>query len=94
MSSTLQEQDYTQKFSFSLWKRILRYTPAYYSKLIRLGLWMVVTAVIDIAFPLMTRYAIDTIIPSGSQAAVPAFALGNLLNPSAREKAVPCHPSA
>ena len=73
MSSTLQEQDYTQKFSFSLWKRILRYTPAYYSKLIRLGLWMVVTAVIDIAFPLMTRYAIDTIIPSGSQAAVPAF---------------------
>ncbi len=74
MSSTIQEQDYTQKFSFSLWKKILRLTPAYYGKLIRLCLWMVLTAVIDIAFPLMTRYAIDELIPAGNMDGVPAFA--------------------
>ena len=73
MSSTIQEQDYTQKFSFSLWKKILRLTPAYYGKLIRLCLWMVLTAVIDIAFPLMTRYAIDELIPAGNMDGVPAF---------------------
>ena len=73
MSSTLQEQDYTQKFSFGLWKKILRYTPAYHGRLIRLCLWMVVTAVIDILFPLMTRYAIDKLIPMGNMDGVPAF---------------------
>ncbi len=73
MSSTIQEQDYTQKFSFGLWKKILRYTPAYHSKLIRLCLWMIVVAVIDILFPLMTRYAIDELIPLGNMDRVPAF---------------------
>ncbi len=73
MSSTIQEQDYTQKFSFALWKKILSYTPAYRGKLYRLAFWMAVTAVIDIVFPLLTRYAIDTLIPSGSTQGVPAF---------------------
>ena len=73
MSSTIQEQDYTQRFSFGLWKKILRYTPAYHSKLIRLCLWMIVVAVIDILFPLMTRYAIDELIPLGNMDRVPAF---------------------
>ncbi len=74
MSPTIQEQDYTRKFSFGLWKKILRYTPAYHSKLVRLCLWMVLTAVIDIAFPLLTRYAIDELIPLGHMDRVPAFA--------------------
>ena len=73
MSSTLQEQDYTQKFSLSLWKKIISYTPAYRPKLLKLCLWMVVTAVIDIAFPLMTRYAIDHMIPTGSTKDLPIF---------------------
>ena len=73
MSSTIQEQDYTQKFSFSLWKRILAYTPAYHKKLIELCFWMAITAVIDIAFPLMTRYAIDVLIPAGTGEGLPVF---------------------
>ncbi len=73
MSSTIHEQDYTQKFSLSLWKKILQYTPAYHGKLIRLCVWMAVTALIDLAFPLMTRYAIDTLIPSGTSAGIPLF---------------------
>ena len=73
MSSTIQEQDYTQKFSFGLWRRILRYTPAYRFKLIRLCLWMIVVAIIDLMFPLMTRYAIDELIPLGNLDRVPAF---------------------
>lgn len=79
MSSTIQEQDYTQKFSWALWKKILSYTPTYQPKLMKLCLWMAITAVIDILFPLLTRYAIDELIPSGSMDGVPLFAGAYLL---------------
>ena len=57
------EQDYTQKFSLSLWKKLLAYNKEYYGDLIRLMLVMGVTAACDVIFPLLTSYAIDHFIP-------------------------------
>ena len=60
----IDEQDYTQKFSLSLWKHILRYAKEYNRDLVKLVAVMAVTAVCDVIFPLMTTYAIDHFIPS------------------------------
>ena len=62
MSTYIEEKDYTQKFSLSLWKRILNYAPEYKKELVKLCVWMGVTALIDVLFPLLTRYAIDVFI--------------------------------
>ena len=58
------EKDYTQKFSLSLWKKILRYAKEYHGDLVRLACVMAVTAGCDVVFPLMTTYAIDHFIPA------------------------------
>ena len=72
-----EEQDYTQRFSLSLWRNILRYAKEYYGDLIRLVLVMGVTAVCDVVFPLMTTYAIDHFIPNlnhpGTLVGMPGF---------------------
>lgn len=60
----IDEKDYTQKFSLSLWKHIMRYAKEYTGDLVRLVIVMGVTAVCDVIFPLMTTYAIDHFIPS------------------------------
>ena len=71
------EQDYTQRFSLSLWRKILRYAKEYYPDLYRLVFTMAVTAGCDVAFPLMTTYAIDHFIPNldrpGSMEGLPGF---------------------
>ncbi len=70
-----EEKDYTQKFSLSLWKNLLRYAKEYYGDLIRLVICMAVCAVCDCIFPLMSKYAIDHFIPldpSGAEAAAAA----------------------
>ena len=71
------EQDYTQRFSLSLWRKILLYAKEYYPDLIRLAVTMAVTAGCDVVFPLMTTYAIDHFIPNldhaGSMEGLPGF---------------------
>ncbi len=71
------EQDYTQRFSLSLWRKILLYAKAYYPDLIRLAVTMAVTAGCDVVFPLMTTYAIDHFIPNldhaGTMEGLPGF---------------------
>ena len=63
MSTThIAEKDYTQKFSLSLWKRILNFAPEYKKRLVVLCAWMAVTALLDVLFPLLTRQAIDDFI--------------------------------
>ena len=73
MSSSIQEQDYTQKFSLSLWRRILNHAPQYKPMLLWLVLCMAVSALIDVAFPMMTRYAIDHFIAEQTTEGLPAF---------------------
>ena len=71
------EQDYTQRFSLSLWRKILLYAKEYYPDLIRLAATMAVTAGCDVVFPLMTTYAIDHFIPNldhaGTMEGLPGF---------------------
>ena len=59
----LEERDYTQRFSLSLWKKILRYAKDYHRDLYRLALVMAVTAGCDVLFPMLTGYAIDHFLP-------------------------------
>ncbi len=72
-----EEQDYTQRFSLSLWKNILRYAKEYYWDLGKLAVVMAITAGCDVVFPLMTTYAIDHFIPNlnhpGTMEGVPGF---------------------
>ena len=73
MSSSIQEQDYTQKFSLSLWKRILNHAPQYKPMLLWLVVCMAISALIDVAFPMMTRYAIDHFIAEKTTEGLPGF---------------------
>ena len=75
MSGRIQEQDYTQKFSLSLWRRILNHAPQYKKQLMVLVVWMAVSALIDVAFPMMTRYAIDHYIAEETTEGLPWFIL-------------------
>ena len=68
MQQTL-EKDYTQHFSLSLWRRMLRFTPRYYKHLIGLALLMGFSALIDVLFPLLTSYAIDFLITENPEIA-------------------------
>jgi len=73
------EQDYTKKFSLSLWKKVLRHTKEYRGDLVKLMLVMGVTAVCDVVFPMLTSYAIDHFIPTmdrpGTTEGLPLFVI-------------------
>jgi len=73
----IEEKDYTQRFSLSLWKNIMQYAKAYYRDLGKLAVVMAVTAGCDVIWPLMTTYAIDHFIPRldqpGTMEKLPAF---------------------
>ena len=72
-----EEKDYTQRFSLSLWKKILTHAKEYHRDLLKLGIVMAISAGCDVVFPLMTTYAIDHFIPTlnhpGGMEGVPAF---------------------
>jgi ATP-binding cassette subfamily B protein len=78
-----EERDYTQRFSWSLWKKILRYAKEYHKDLFKLIVVMGVTAGCDVLFPLMTSYAIDHFIPNldhpGGTEGLPGFIVMYLL---------------
>ena len=59
----IEEEDYSRHFSLSLWRRLMRHARAFYPHLIGLLVTMGVSALIDVAFPLLTGYAIDVLIP-------------------------------
>ena len=73
MSQIIEEKDYTQKFSLSLWTRILNYAPKYKKELVKLCVWMAITALIDVLFPLLTRYAIDEFIAKSTTEGIGPF---------------------
>ena len=73
MSGSIQEQDYTQRFSLSLWKRILDHAPQYKKKLLALVIWMGVCALIDVAWPQLTRYAIDHFVTGNTLTGISGF---------------------
>ena len=49
-----QEKDYTQKFDLSLWRKIFHHARQYYPHLAALALSMAISALCDVALPLLT----------------------------------------
>lgn len=70
-----EEQEYSKKLDFDLWRRLLKYVSPYKRWMIVLGFVMVGVASIDVIFPLMTRYAIDNFVATGKLEGLPKFIL-------------------
>ncbi len=72
-----EEQDYTKRFSLTLWKKLLVHAKEYHKDLYRLMFCMGGTALCDVLFPLLTSYAIDHFIPNlnnpGGTEGLPGF---------------------
>lgn len=64
--SAYQEQEYTKRFDFGLWKQFFRYTKSYKRQFIWLAIIMIAVGGIDAIFPLMSKYIIDHFIIPGS----------------------------
>ncbi|MDF2522086.1 MAG: transporter ATP-binding protein [Clostridia bacterium] len=71
-----QEQDYTKRFDFGLWRKLLRYAAPYKKLMLALGFVMICAAGIDVIFPLMTKYAIDNFAVSHTLEGLKGFAMG------------------
>jgi ATP-binding cassette subfamily B protein len=71
-----QEQEYSKRFDFNLWIRLLKYTVPYKKLMIGLGFVMICVAGIDVIFPLMTKYAIDHFAVTGTLNGLKYFAMG------------------
>ncbi|MCG8480284.1 MAG: ABC transporter ATP-binding protein/permease [Spirochaetales bacterium] len=63
--STFEEHDYSGRFDFGLWRRLLRYAAPYRKQLIALAAVMVLVALVDALFPMMNRHAVDDFIVPG-----------------------------
>ncbi|WP_432402741.1 ABC transporter ATP-binding protein [Wukongibacter sp. M2B1] len=56
------EQDYNKGFDLQLWKKLLHFSKPYKKSLAIVGIMMIILAIVDVIFPMMTKYAIDTFI--------------------------------
>ena len=74
-----EEQDYTKKLDLGLWRRLLKYARPYYGLLLALAGTMVLNAVGDVLFPMLTSYAIDNFIVPQSVRGLGWFILTYLL---------------
>ena len=57
-----EEKDYCEKVDLSLWKRLWKYASAYPKLQYGLMALLLGVALIDLIYPLLTRYAVDTFI--------------------------------
>lgn len=64
-TSALKEEEFSKKIDLKIWKRLLRYALRYKGIFIGVILLMLFCAAIDIIYPQLTRYAIDSIIAKG-----------------------------
>ena len=59
---SFQEEDYTKRFDLSLWKKLLHIAKPFHKNLFLIAGFMSVSAIIDVALPMMNSYAIDNFI--------------------------------
>lgn len=57
-----QDQTYSKGLDFSLWKKVLSHARPYYPQLVLIMVFMGLSTLLDVTFPLLTRYAIDHFI--------------------------------
>ena len=63
MSSRIEEQDFTaEKVDLSIWKRLYAYALRNRALTVLILTSLVVVALVDVAYPLLTRYAIDRFV--------------------------------
>lgn len=60
-----EEQDYTKRFDFGIWKKLLLYAKPFYKHLTAIILIMILNGVLDVIFPLLNREAIDSFARNG-----------------------------
>ena len=60
--SEIREQDYNEGFNTELWKKLMGFAKPYRKNLVIIGAMMIILAVIDVIFPIMTKYAIDNFV--------------------------------
>ena len=68
------EQEYTKSFEWSSWKKLLPFLKPYRKLILAVLALNLVCACIDIALPLLQRYAIDEFIETGDDTGLPWFA--------------------
>ncbi|MCK5739590.1 ATP-binding cassette domain-containing protein, partial [bacterium] len=61
-----QEQEYSQKLDFAIWKRLLKFARPHRRNLYTLAALMLVVAALDAILPLFSKYAVDNFIVAGS----------------------------
>ena len=59
---SFQEEDYTKRFDASLWIKLLKIAKPFHKNLWCIVLMMAMSAMIDVALPMMNAYAIDNFI--------------------------------
>ena len=70
---SFQEQDYTKRFDLSLWKKLLHIAKPFHKNLAIIAVFMALSAIMDVLFPMMTSYAIDNFITGQTTQGIPAF---------------------
>ncbi|MEG1547232.1 MAG: ABC transporter ATP-binding protein [Clostridia bacterium] len=73
MSSAIVEQEYDKKVDLKVWKRLVQYALHYKRTVVALITILIAVAVIDIIYPLMSKYAIDNFIEQGTTVGLPVF---------------------
>lgn len=73
---SFQEEDYTKRFDLSLWKKLLKIAKPYHKNLWMVVAFMTVSAIIDVALPMMNSYAIDHYITGHTMEGIGWFVAG------------------
>ncbi len=60
--SEIREQDYNEGFNIELWKKLMGFAKPYRKNMVIIGAMMIILAIIEVTFPIMTKYAIDNFV--------------------------------
>lgn len=71
--TTNQETEYNKGFDFGLWLKLFNYIKPYKKYMIRLSIVMIGVGGIDVIFPLMTKYAIDSFVKNDTLSGIWGF---------------------
>ncbi len=72
--NAFEEKAYSRRIDYGIWRKLLGYARPYRTHLSAIIAIMIVIAVIDAAFPALTRYAVDTFIVPRSAEGLGSFA--------------------
>ena len=75
---SVQEEDYTRRFDLGLWRKLLKLASPFHRNLWTIVATMMVSALVDVAMPMMTSHAIDRFITPGSADGLPLFGVAYL----------------